>query len=53
MNQLLRLVRLAPTIVESALAGQLAQTVSLEVLLKAALPRGWGEQLASTFLSGR
>lgn len=52
VNELLRLALLAPEIIEAALAGRLPQTVTLERLLKAALPRGWGEQLASTCLSG-
>lgn len=52
VNELLRLALLAPAIVEAAMAGRLAQTVTLEGLLKVALPRGWGEQQASSCLSG-
>lgn len=46
VNELLRMARLAPAIVEAAMAGQLAQTVSRQVLVRAAMPRGWDEQRA-------
>lgn len=51
VNELLRLALLAPKIIEAALEGQLPQTVTLEGLLKAALPRGWRDQQASTCLT--
>lgn len=44
VNELLRPAQLAPAIVDAAMTARLAQTVTLEKLLKAALPRGWGEQ---------
>lgn len=52
VNELLRLALLAPKIIEAAMAGRLPQTVTLEMLLKAALPRGWREQQGATCLSG-
>jgi hypothetical protein len=44
VNELLRLALLAPAIVEAAMAGSLAQTVTFDALLKVTLPRGWWEQ---------
>lgn len=46
VNELLRMARLAPSIVEAVMAGQLAQTVSRQVLVRAAMPRGWDAQRA-------
>ena len=44
VSQVLRLALLAPDIAETALAGRLPRTLSLERLLWATLPREWSEQ---------
>lgn len=44
VNELLRLARLAPAIIEAALAGRLARTVSRQGLVRASMPRGWDAQ---------
>lgn len=41
------LARLAPVIVEAALAGQFTQTVTQEMLLVAALPKEWNPEWGS------
>lgn len=44
VNELLRMARLAPAIIEAAMAGRLARTVSRQGLVRASMPRGWEEQ---------
>lgn len=44
VSQVLRLALLSPDIVEAAVAGRLAATVSLERLLWATLPQDWEDQ---------
>ena len=44
VSEVLRLTLLSPDVIEAAVEGRLAATVSLEGLLWATLPRDWGEQ---------